>query len=465
MNNLIYALILLSLNVQAVCIDEFQRLFFKKEASAHSSIVDDMALKGVGKKIIIKGPFKLHGEIKVNTAKNAYLPILASVILSKKPVHLYDLPKISDVNKLKIILNDLGVKISEKGNITTFDSSSLKTNMATCEMVTKMRASILFLGPLIARYGAGKVALPGGCPIGARPIDLHLEGLRALGIDFEEGDDFVQGVGKFHSLAGGEINLRFPSVGATENIMSAAVFAEGETIIKNAAREPEIDDLMSFLNNMGANISWKSEGVMKIVGVKELREVHYRAIGDRIEAGTYVLMGLMSRSHVKVSGFNPIHLGETLDVLRKMNAKMTIGEDYIEVFPSDLRPINVTTLPHPGFPTDMQAQLMALLSTVDGESKITETLFENRFMHAEYFNKLGAEIIVKENHATIRGKQNFNGENVVATDLRAAAALIMMASRINGITEIHDVKHLFRGYSDIIEKLNALGVDIKMVNE
>lgn len=465
MKTIIYTLILLSLNTHAVCTQEFQRAFFDTNSKRLSSVVDDLALKGVGKKIVVKGPFKLSGEIKINTAKNAYLPILTSVILSDKPVHLYDLPKISDVNKLKIILSELGVTITEKGNVTTFDSSTLKTNMAVCDMVTKMRASILFLGPLIARYGAGKVALPGGCPIGARPIDLHLEGLKALGVNFEEGDDFVQGIGKFNSLVGSDISLYFPSVGATENIMSAAILAKGETIIRNAAKEPEIDDLMDFLNAMGAKISWIGDGVMKIEGVNELKEVHYRAIGDRIEAGTYVLMGLMSRSHVKISGFNPEHLGDALNVLKMMGANMKVGPDYIEVFPSQLRPVDVTTLPHPGFPTDMQAQLMALLTTVEGQSKITETLFENRFMHAEYFNKLGADITVDGNKATINGKENFVPNKVVATDLRAAAALIMMASRIEGVTEIHDVKHLFRGYSDILEKLEEQGVDIKMINE
>ncbi|MDD0853910.1 UDP-N-acetylglucosamine 1-carboxyvinyltransferase [Halobacteriovorax sp. GB3] len=438
-----------------------------------AAFVDEsLSLKGVGKKVVVKGPFKLTKDITINPAKNAILPIVTSLLVSDKPVHLYDLPKISDIDKLKSILSSLGVKISVEGNRTTFHAQKIKSNMAVCDMVKNMRASMLVLGPLMARTGAGRVALPGGCPIGSRPYDLHVEGLKAMGAFFDEGEDYLQAAKRVDfpedvHLKGGKVKFHFPSVGATQNIMSAAVLAKGTTIIENAAREPEIDDLMNFLNAMGAQISWSAPGVLKIVGVKELKEVHYRPIGDRIEAGTYVMMALMTKSQIKIKGFNPNHMGGALEALKQMGAKMDIGEDYIEVFPSELKPINVKTLPHPGFPTDLQSPFMALLSTVEGESTIMETLFENRFMHVPYFNDMGTDIVRDGNLATINGSENavFNSTSAKATDLRAAAALIMMASRSNGDVEIHDVKHLFRGYSDILEKLQDQGIDIELVDE
>lgn len=324
-----------------------------------------------------------------------------------------------------------------------------------------MRASICVLGPLLSRFKQAQVSLPGGCAIGMRPIDIHIENLRKMGAKIEVEKGYVDAFSE--KLKGNTLNLSFPSVGATENLIMAAVFAEGKTVIKNAAREPEIDDFINFLNKMGAKIEGIDEGVITVEGVQELKSVTYTPIGDRIEAGTYIILGLLLGEDVEVSGFNPHHLDCVLKVLKEMGGNLVVKENSVVVSASKLKNINIATEPYPGFPTDLQAQIMTLCLFAQGESTIVENIFENRFMHVSELQRLGANIKIQGNKATIQGGANLKGVCVMCTDLRASAALVLAALNSEGETEVLRIYHLKRGYEDLVGKIKKLGAQIELV--
>ncbi len=410
-------------------------------------------------KLLIEGPCTLSGTVKISRSKNAYLPILVAALLNSKPVHLKNLPDLRDIKTILKLLEKLGVKVSKVGEITTLDSSNITSYEALYEMVKTMRASILVLGPLLARFKHAKVSLPGGCAIGTRPIDIHLSNFEKLGAKISLEGGYVEA--QTNGLKGTTLVLKFPSVGATENLMMAAVLSEGETIIENAALEPEIKDLGDFLNKMGAKVSGHGTSIISIDGVKELQEVEYEAIGDRIEAATYIMAGVMTKSNLKVEGFDPRHLDAVLNVLTDMGAKLEIGKNYVSVKPSELKGAKVETAPYPGFPTDAQAQLMALATMAQGSTVITEKIFENRFMHAPELQRLGANIFLKGNTAIIEGGSPLKGAPVMCTDLRASAALVLAALVSEGKTEIDRIYHLDRGYEKMEEKLFNAGAQVK----
>jgi UDP-N-acetylglucosamine 1-carboxyvinyltransferase len=414
-------------------------------------------------KLIIEGPSYLKGELRVSRAKNAYLPILAAVLLNDKKIELENIPALRDIATMRKLLTNLGVKVEDKENSSVFDASNITSYEATYDLVKTMRASICVLGPLLSRFGYAKVSLPGGCAIGTRPIDLHLSNLEKMGAEITVTGGYVEA--KTKKLKGAHLILDFPSVGATENLMMAAVFADGLTVIENAALEPEVSDLANFLVAMGAKISGIDSKTIKIEGVSSLQAVRYEAIGDRIEAGTYLMAALMSQSDVRLTGIIPQHLDFVIEKLKEMGAKIETGKNWIHVSPSTLNPTTIETAPYPGFPTDLQAQMMALLVTVKGPSIITETIFENRYMHVPELVRLGADIELNGNTAVIKGGEVLVGAPVMCTDLRASAALVLAALVAQGPTEIQRVYHLDRGYEKLDEKLRQIGAKISRQND
>ena len=415
-------------------------------------------------KLLIDGPSVIEGTVEVSSAKNATLPILVASLLCPYPVKFKNVPDLMDVSTILKILQSMGVKITHVGAETFLDAARLENQHADYSLVKTMRASVLVLGPLLARYGVASVSLPGGCAIGARPVDIHLSGMEKLGAEIQIENGYIKA--KCKKLIGATITLPFPSVGATENLMMAAVLAEGETVIENAAMEPEIDDLANFLISQGARIEGAGTSRISIKGVevKDLRPSaqSYRIMGDRIEAATFIIAAIMTHGDVSVKGFNPKHLTYVLDTLTKMGAQLIIGEDYVHVKKSSrLKGTMIETAPYPGFPTDIQAQMMALMSVVDGHSIVTETIFENRFMHVPEMSRMGTKITLKGHSALVEGVESLSGAPVMCTDLRASAALILCALVAQGQTEIQRVYHLDRGYERIDEKLTALGAKIK----
>lgn len=409
-------------------------------------------------RLFVQGGQTLSGVVRVSPAKNAYLPILAATLLNPNPVRLIDMPELRDMETFLQIFRGLGVKVQADGHDVILDASSIHTNVATCELVKTMRASILVLGPLLARFQGALVGLPGGCPIGSRPINIHLDFMRLLGAKIEEQAEFVLGEVEGH-LQGAELNLPFPSVGATQNLIMAATLAQGTTIIRNAAREPEIDDLVQFLNVMGAKVETDGQGTIRIEGVTALKPgVSYRAIGDRIEAATYVIGALMTDSELRVEGFVPEHIAPVLDVLRRMGAKLEVGSDYVKVLKSGrLKAVDITTEPHPGYPTDVQAQLMMLMTQAEGVSTIRETIFESRFLHVAEMQKMGADITVDGNVATIRGPTPLHGAQLSCTDLRGGIAILLGAITGEGPSELSQIYWMDRGYSRFLEKFHRMG--------
>lgn len=416
-------------------------------------------------KLLIEGPSKLNGSVRISRSKNAYLPIMAATLLTSEPIYLKDLPKLRDIKTMTRLLENLGVKIERlDGEVTKFDASKLKTFEATYDLVKTMRASVLVLGPLLSRFREAMVSLPGGCAIGTRPIDFHIEGLMKMGADIYLDGGYVKA--QTDGLTGETINLRFPSVGATENIMMAAVLASGTTIIRNAAIEPEISDLAHFLNGLGAKIEGMGTAELVIEGVTKLNGGEYRAISDRIEAATYVIAALITNSEITLYDTDSENLKSVLSVLKDMGARIESSQDVIKIYKSDLKNINkIDTSPYPGLPTDVQAQLMALSVTLNGPSIITENIFENRFMHVPELKRMGAKIILKGKSAFIEGNNRLLAAPVMCTDLRASAALVIAALAAYGTTEIRRVYHLDRGYETLEEKLTNLGVNIKRVNK
>lgn len=410
-------------------------------------------------KLLVHGPCKLNGTVAISRAKNAYLPILAAVLLSDKKIHLKNIPDLQDVKTMIKLLEMLGVTVTKSGDITTFDASTLNSHEATYDLVKTMRASIFVLGPLLARLGKAKVSLPGGCAIGTRPIDIHLTNLEKMGCEIHLTGGYVEA--SVPKLKPTHLPLSFPSVGATENLMMAAVFVEGTTVIDNAALEPEIDDLANFINAMGGKVSGIGTRKLEITGVKELKEVTYEAIGDRIEAATYLMAALATGSDVRIEKINPNHLEFVIELLKEMGAKITTGDNFIHVEKSVLKSCHVDTAPFPGFPTDAQAQMIALCTQVKGSSVITEHIFENRFMHVPELVRLGANIVLKGKSAIIEGEQKLSSAPIMCTDLRASAALIIAALCASGTTEIQRIYHLDRGYERLVDKLVALGAKVE----
>lgn len=417
-------------------------------------------------KIIVRGGRRLKGSVKVEGAKNAVLPVIAASILAEEGTHtIYDVPTLADVYTIIEVLEHLNCKISFDGKNININSATTLQTEAPFESVRKMRASFLIMGPLLARYGHARIALPGGCAIGSRPIDQHLKGFEAMGATVTIGNGFIEAFVK-DKLQGAKIYLDFPSVGATENIMMAATLAEGTTTIENVAREPEITCLANYLNAMGAQVYGAGTGTIRIKGVKSLAGAEHTVISDRIEAGTFMTAAAITGGDVFVEGATPEHLRPLIAKLEEMGVIINEKETGIQVIgPEKLQPVDLKTMPHPGFPTDMQSQMMALLLISSGTSVITETVFENRFMHVEEFRRMNGNIKIEGRSAIIKGCTDLQGAEVVATDLRAGAALIVAGLAAAGYTRVVGLQHIDRGYVDLTEKLANLGADIERLSE
>ena len=419
-------------------------------------------------KIIVRGGQKLSGAVRVEGAKNAVLPVIAaSLIASEGKSVIKEVPVLADVYTINEVLRNMNadVDFDAESNTVYVDASKRLETEAPFEYVRKMRASVLVLGPLLARYGHAKVAMPGGCAIGSRPIDLHLKGFEAMGAEIHVGNGFVEAKVDGR-LQGAKIYLDMPSVGATENIMMAAALAEGKTVLENCAKEPEIVDLANYLNKMGARIVGAGTETIRIHGVEKLCGVEHSIIPDRIEAGTFMVAAAITGGNVLIENAESEHLRSVISKLEEMNVKVMEEDEGIRVIGSDdLKATDIKTLPHPGFPTDMQSQMMALMLRAKGTSVITETVFENRFMHVEEFRRMNANMKIEGRSVIIEGLSDLQGAEVAATDLRAAAALILAGLVGNGHTRVTELKHLDRGYVDIVGKLAALGADIARIDE
>jgi UDP-N-acetylglucosamine 1-carboxyvinyltransferase len=417
-------------------------------------------------KIIVRGGRKLNGTVKVEGAKNAVLPVIAaSLLASEEKSIISDVPTLSDVYTINEVLRYLGADVHFENNQVIVDASKELTTEAPFEYVRKMRASVLVMGALLARNGRARVALPGGCAIGSRPIDQHLKGFEAMGATIKVGNGFIEAEVNGR-LKGARIYLDFPSVGATENIIMAAALAEGTTVIENCAKEPEIVDLANYINAMGGIIRGAGTGTIRIEGVAYLKGAHHTIIPDRIEAGTFMVAAAITGGNVLVRGAVPEHLTSLVAKMEEMGVTILEEEDGLRVIgPEKLKSIDIKTMPHPGFPTDMQSQMMALLLQADGTSMITETVFENRFMHVEEFRRMNGDIKIEGRSVIINGPVGLQGAEVAATDLRAGAALILAGLCAEGHTRVTELKHLDRGYVDFHTKLASIGADIERVKE
>ncbi len=415
-------------------------------------------------KLIINGKNKLKGSIDVHGAKNAALPILVSSLLNENDLILQNIPKVEDIHNMLKLLKSFGSKHQKKNNSIIINNRNLINISADYDIVRKMRASVLILGPLLSRFGFSKISLPGGCAIGTRPIDIHLDGLSKLGAKFKIENGFI--IGKVQNrLKGNKIKLSYPSVGATENILMAAVLAEGETVIEQAAREPEVEDLGNCLISMGAKIEGLGTKKILVQGVNSLKKSKHVIISDRIVAGTYIILAVMLNCKFEVKNFDSSHLKALIKILKKMGCNLEILQRSVKIYPSKkLKSIKVTTAPYPGFPTDLQAQLMSLMCTVEGKSQIKETVFENRYMHVPELNRLGANIKLYKDKANIYGGQKFKAAQVMASDLRASVSLVLAALCAEGETTINRVYHLDRGYEKIEKSIGKLGLEIKRIN-
>lgn len=416
--------------------------------------------------ILVQGGNRLEGSVKVEGAKNAVLPILAaSILVEEGKTYLSNVPVLSDVYTINELLNNINVKnkFDTENNTIVLDATGDILTTADYDFVSKMRASIVVMGPLLARFGHARVAMPGGCAIGSRPIDLHLKGFEALGAKITRAAGYVEATAD--KLVGARIYLDFPSVGATENIMMAAVYAEGTTIIENVAREPEIVDLANFLNKMGAHVVGAGTETIRIEGVQTLHGTEHSVVPDRIEAGTFMVAAAVTKGDVYIEGAIAEHNRPLISKLREMGVVIEDYQDGIRVQgPEKLKPVDVKTLPHPGFPTDMQAQMTIAQLLAEGSSVLTETVFENRFMHFEELRRMGAEFKVDRQTVAMYGPSELTGASVKATDLRAAAALIIAGLTAKGLTRVSELQYLDRGYYKFHEKLIALGANIERVD-
>lgn len=417
-------------------------------------------------KLIIRGGVPLRGDVRISGAKNAVLPIMAAGLLCETPCTIENVPHLQDVTTMMELLGGMGVSltISDKMSVE-IDTSTIEKLVAPYDLVCTMRASILVLGPMLARFGQAKVSLPGGCAIGSRPVDIHLHGLMALGAEIKVENGYIDA--KAERLVGTRIVMDQVTVTGTENLMMAAVFAEGETVLENAAREPEVIDLANFLIQMGADISGVGTDVISIRGVKSLKGVRYRVLPDRIETGTYLVAAAMTGGKVRVRDTDPRLLDAVMSKLTEAGAEITTGDDWIELNMEGrrLKAVNVRTAPHPGFPTDMQAQFLALNCIAEGTATVIETIFENRFMHVQELLRIGADIHVEGNTAVVRGLPQLTGAQMMATDLRASASLILAGLIAKGETTINRIYHIDRGYESIEEKLSKLGANIQRINQ
>ena len=409
--------------------------------------------------MIVRGGKQLNGEVKISGSKNSALPIMAASVLCNETCTIIDVPCISDVYNMSELLNCLGIHTKFTGNILKINASQAKWDSSCCEVVNRLRASFLVFGPLLAKTGRAKIALPGGCAIGARPIDLHIKGLTLMGAKFQQMNGFVEA--KCKKLAGANVYLDFPSVGATENLMMAATLADGKTVIENAATEPEIVDLANFINRMGGKIVGAGTDKIEIYGVDNLKGCEYRIIPDRIEAGTFITAAAITGGNVTISNVNSDHLRPVIAKMTECGISIVEQETSITVTCSEiLTAKDIKTLPYPGFPTDMQGLFCSLMSVADGTSMIIETIFENRFMHTSELKKMGANIKIDGRTAVIEGVGKLNGAKVNSTDLRAGGALVVAGLCANGETEIDSFFHIERGYEKFAEKLAKLGADI-----
>jgi len=424
-------------------------------------------------KLLVYGPARLSGSVEISSAKNSTLKLMAASLLSRTPILFKKIPKLRDLNTMRKLLTNLGAKIedlNDEGDLR-IDASQISDTKAHYDIVKTMRASILVLGPLLTRFGEASVSLPGGCAIGARPIDIHLKGLEALGAEIELQEGYVTARAK--RLVGANILLSFPSVGATENILMAAVFAKGETVIENAAREPEIIDLVQFLVALFPELKILGAGTstIRISGIerdsKPNHQLEYRAMGDRIEAATYLIAGMMTKSpSVTVNGIEAYTMTSVLEVLKSMGAIIEINENKKSItlkYNNIIKGAIIDTAPFPGLPTDVQAQLMALMICADSSSVITEHIFENRFMHVPEMQRMGAAITLRGNVATIQGGNKLKAAPVMCTDLRASAALVLCGLVAEGTTEVQRIYHLDRGYEKLEEKLKILGAKLERI--
>jgi UDP-N-acetylglucosamine 1-carboxyvinyltransferase len=417
----------------------------------------------------IWGRTPLHGHVKISGAKNSALAIMAGALLCPQDCRLRNVPSLVDVKRMSQILSALGMKLERKGDILDIDARHLEQSKAPYELVSQLRASFFVIGPVLARLGVARVPLPGGCAIGARPVDLHVRGLQAMGaevqIDHGMVHAYVGGSGS-KKLKGAKIYLDCPSVGATETLMMAATLAEGETTIENAAQEPEVVDLANFCRAMGARIRGAGTNTIIISGVPSLHSVDYSIIPDRIEAGTFLVAGAITNSELSLSPVVPDHLTAVIAKLHEIGSRVITEEpNCLRIVPGRIGATDIETLPYPGFPTDMQAQFMALLAQSEGDSVITETVFENRLRHVAELNRMGADIRVKGNNAIIRGVPRLSGAPVVATDLRASAALVLAGLAAEGKTSIQGLHHLDRGYDNLEVKLRQLGARLQRVQD
>jgi UDP-N-acetylglucosamine 1-carboxyvinyltransferase len=410
---------------------------------------------------IVEGETRLKGRVTVSGAKNAVLAVLPATLLAEGETIIENAPGISDVRVMGEILAALGAEVKENGSGFRINPGGVHSQSPPLELVKKLRASSLLLGPLLARYGRADIAMPGGCNIGPRPLDQHIKGLRALGAEIKIEQGFIRARAK--KLQGASIYLDVTSVGATENIMMAACLAEGKTVIENAAKEPEIVDVANLLNAMGANVKGAGTDVIRIQGVKRLQGVHHTIIPDRIEAGTFMIAAAATRGEVIIEDVIPEHLEPVIAKLREAGALVEVGEDSIKVTGREepYQPLDIKTLPYPGFPTDLQSPMTALLTTAAGTSIIKENIFENRFRHVDEFNRMGAKIKVEGRTAVVEGVNFLSGAQVRATDLRAGAALIIAALMARGETIIQGTEHIDRGYENITEKFRTLGACIR----
>ena len=415
-------------------------------------------------KLVIKGGKKLSGDVTVSGSKNAALPIFISSLLASGTHEIHNVPFLRDINTTIKVMETLGAKVEGNGNIVKIDTTGINNHEATYELVKTMRASVLVLGPLLARLGRARVSLPGGCAIGARPINLHLKGLEAMGAEIHLEHGYVEA--KARRLKGARINFDTSTVGGTEHLMMAAATAKGETILENAAREPEIVDLAEVLNKMGARVEGAGTDTIRIAGVSELQPFTHSVMPDRIEAGTFMVAAAITGGDIKIHNMRLDHLDALVFKLQDAGVEISNKDNVVRVKGSRrIKSVNIKTRPYPGFPTDMQAQMMALMTVADGASVISENIFENRFMHVSELIRFGADIITEGNTATVKGVKKLSGAPVMATDLRASASLILAGLAADNTTEVSRIYHLDRGYESIEKKLAGLGADIKRVKE
>ena len=415
-------------------------------------------------KLIIHGGRRLEGEVDVSGAKNAALPLLFATLLAPGPHKVGNLPRLRDITTAERLLAELGAEVDSSNGTLVVSTAQINSTEAPYDLVKTMRASVLVLGPLLARYGKARVSLPGGCAIGARPINLHLKGLEAMGAEITLEHGYVEASAK--QLHGARIHFDVPTVGGTENLMMAASLAKGTTVLENAAREPEIIDLANALRGMGAYIEGAGSDTITIEGVDDLTPMDYRVMPDRIEAGTFLVAAAMTGGKIGVKGACPEHVEALLSKLEEAGATVAATPETLWVEgPQEIRSVDIKTQPHPGFPTDMQAQFMAMMTLGSGTSMITEAVFENRFMHVCELQRMGADISIEGNTAKVRGVPELLGAPVMATDLRASASLVLAGLAASNTTEISRIYHLDRGYEKLEEKFRGLGADIERVSE